>query len=71
MLFPRNSVLLPNELELLAAGATSVPKVVIPTPLTSEASLSTPVPYNPTAVRVIMKILDLGFVQMSHRCMAG
>ena len=46
-----------------------MPKVAKPTPLTSEASLSTPGPYNPTAVlpqRVVKKILDLEFVEMAE-----
>ena len=43
--------------------------VAKPTPLTSEASLSPPGPYNPTAVlpqRVVKKILDLEFVEMAE-----
>ena len=63
------SLTAPNRLELLAAAATSVPKVAKPSPLTSEASLSTSGPYNPTAVlpqRVVKKILDLEFVEMAE-----
>ena len=59
----------PNRLELVAAAATSVPKMAKPTPLTSEASLSIPDPYNPTAVlpqRVVKKILNLEFVEMAE-----